>query len=149
MREVSVRDCYRMLKDCPDTKGISWLSRVPMVLLAGASRAYLYAVYLFQQGKPDRARSFLALAEGLADDRDRPYVLLLKSVVEYLTGDAERAAEIGREAEGGAEHVGDKELLADVWLHLAETYRATGNTTAAEECERNADRARRRREGKA
>jgi hypothetical protein len=80
MKTISARDCYRTLKDCPDhERDISWLSRLPMILLSGAARAYMYAVYLAQLGKPGRAISFLTVADGLADDQERPYVSHLRS----------------------------------------------------------------------
>jgi len=141
METVSARDCYRTLKDCTDhERDISWLSRLPMILLTGAARAYMYAVYLAQVGKPGRAISFLTVADGLADDQERPYVSHLRSVFEFLSGDAETAVEIALEAKESAQDLADRELQRDVLVHLAKMQREMGNIIAAEEYEREAER---------
>jgi len=141
MKTISARDCYRTLKDCPcHERDISWLSRLPMILLTGAARAYMYAVYLAQVGKLGRALSFLTVADGLAHDQERPYVSHLRSVFEFLSGDAETAVEIALEAKEAAQGLADRELQRDVLAHLAEMHREIGNIIAAEEYEREAER---------
>jgi tetratricopeptide (TPR) repeat protein len=111
-----------------------------MILLTGAARAYMYAVYLAQVGKPGRAISFLTVADGLADDQERPYVSHLRSVFEFLSGDAETAVEIALEAKESAQDLADRELQRDVLVHLAKMQREMGNIIAAEEYEREAER---------
>lgn len=117
-KTISMQDCYRVLKDCDGDADISWLSRLPMTLLSGPGRACMYAIYSARQQKPSRALSFMMIADGLADDAERPYVLFLRSIFESLCGNAEVAARIGVEAGEAAHDLGDKELEKDVLEHL-------------------------------
>lgn len=119
MKTVSMQDCYRVLKDCDVDTDISWLSRLPMTLLSGSGRACMYAIYSARQQKPSRALSFMAIADGLAEDAERPYVLFLRSIFESLCGNTEVAVKIGVEAGEAAHDLGDKSLEKDVLEHLA------------------------------
>lgn len=110
MRDISVRLCWKDLRDSDCDADISWLSQLPMACLSGAARAYMYGTYLTASGKPLRARSFLELAEGLATDEERPYVRYLRSTVELLVGNAEEAMGIAATAREMAHEIGDMEL---------------------------------------
>ena len=144
MENVDARHCYRILKDCPECKGdVGWLNQLPMILLTGSARAYMYSIYLARGGKFDRAEAFMVLANGLATEEERPYVLHLQSMFAYLSGNTQKALTMALEAREAAGALGDRELQVDVYAHLAEIHRATGDTTTADDYEREADRVRR------
>ena len=118
-RMLNMRDCYGLLKDLDVEADISWLCRLPMATLSGSARACMFAICEAKRQKPSRALSFMVLADGLADDRERACVLLLRSIFESLCGDAEAAMRIAREAEEVSQAQGDKEIERDVIEHLA------------------------------
>jgi len=144
MENVDARHCYRILKDCPECKGdIAWLSQLPMILLTGSARAYMYSIYLARGGKLDRAEAFMVLANGLATEEERPYVLHLQSMFAFLSGNTEKALTMALEAKQSTLGLAHRELRADILAHLSELYRVAGNTQAATEYEREADSVRR------
>ncbi len=53
-----------------------------------------------------RAHRLLVLAGGLADDRERPYVFLFESIIEFPSGNAERTIEIALESREEGRAVG-------------------------------------------
>jgi hypothetical protein len=144
MESISASHIYKTLKDTPGSTGdIAWLAEVPMILLTRAARACIYAIYLTQSGNPGRAQSYMVLANGLATDEERPYVLHLQSVTAYLSGNMEDALTTALEAKQSVQDPADRELRADVLAHLAEIYKAAGNTQAGGQYEREADSVRR------
>ena len=144
MEKISAGDTYRMLLDCPDCTGdVAWLGQVPMIMLTGAARGCVFAIHLARRGRVDSARSFLTIADGLANEEERPYVNYLRSILEFLTGNAAQAITFALEAEEEARALNDRNLLADVLAHLAKVYETAGNTTAASKYETEADTVRR------
>lgn len=144
MEHISVRDIYRMLLHCPDCTGdVAWLGQVPMIMLTGAARGCVFAIHLARRGRIDSARSFLTIADGLANEEERPYVNYLRSILEFLTGNIAHAVTFALEAEEEARALNDRNLLADVLAHLAEVHRTAGNTAAGRKYEAEADTVRR------
>jgi uncharacterized membrane protein YebE (DUF533 family) len=91
-----------------------------MTTISGSARACTYAVCEVKRQKLSRALSFMATADGLADDRERACVLRLRSIFESIGGTTpEAAVRIAREAEEAARAQRDKELQEDVLGHLA------------------------------
>ncbi|MGA2106590.1 MAG: hypothetical protein ABSH25_03000 [Syntrophorhabdales bacterium] len=143
-KTISAGDMYRMLLDCPDGTGdTAWLAVLPLALMTGAARASVYAVHLARRGRVESARSFLVLADRLADDREGPYIFHLRSILAYLTGDTETAVTLALEAREGARDMDDGVLEADVLGHLREMHQTMGDIAAARSYEREAESVRR------
>ena len=138
---IKVHDTYRTLLNSPDCTGdVAWLSQVPMIMLTGAARAYVYAIHSARRGKIESARSHLVVADGLAEEEERPYVTYLRSILEFLTEHAAQAVAYALEAEEEARALSDWDLLADILAHLAEMHRAAGNMAEVRRYEAEADR---------
>jgi tetratricopeptide (TPR) repeat protein len=142
MEKINVRDCYRCLKESGFHMDPSWTGQFPMFLLSPAARAFIHSVYCAQGGNADRALGFSVLARVLATEEEGPCVIYLHSMSEFLAGNTREAIDIAMEAKEAARARSDDELEADVLAHLADMYRAAGDTQAAQEYKEEADRMR-------
>jgi tetratricopeptide (TPR) repeat protein len=144
MGGITVRECYRYLRDSECRLSPEEFFRFNMSLLSESARAFMYAAFL-GQGGDGRATAFIDIAKERGTAEDCVYARHLESALTYvMLKNPEEAISIGKEVVDLARDLADEELEGDALMGISTIYEDMGDATAAKTYEREAARVRER-----
>lgn len=138
MDGITVKQCYRYLRDSECRLSPEEFFRFNMSLLSESARAFMYAAFL-GQGGDGRAMAFLNIAKERGTAKDCAYARHLEGALAYIMSrNAEEAISIGKEVVDLARGLADEELEGDALMGISTIYEDMGDAAEAGTYEREA-----------
>jgi hypothetical protein len=142
MNGITVKACYRYLRDSECRLSPEEFFRFNMSLLSESARAFMYAAFL-GQGGDSRAMAFIDIAKDRGTAEDYAYARHFEGALTYIMAkNPEGAISIGKEVVDLARGLADEELEGDALMGICTMYADMGDASAAKTYEREAARVR-------